>query len=94
MPSFEEIRFSQNPLNDTDKASNIRERFIAKIKGLKLYNRTKIIANERLGAEIDYMKRHFKEYLSIKDCVSQDSYKHFFDDHPRYCEYIESKSNF
>ena len=79
-----------NPLNDIDKASNIREGFIAKIKSLKIFNRTKIHANERQGAEFDYMKKYFQEYLSVKDCASQDSYKNFFENHPRYLEYIKS----
>ena len=81
-----------NPLNDTDKATNIRGFFVAKLKNLKLFNRTKIDYSERLGSEIEYMRKYFKEYLSVKDCETQDNFIQFNLNHPRYLEIIESKN--
>ena len=90
LSNLEEIRFISNPLNNTDQATNIREGFIARIKSMKTFNRTKIHTNDRQGAEIDYMKKNLPEYLSAKESEIKENFKKFLENHPRYTELIES----
>lgn len=90
LSNLEEVRFISNPLNNTDQATNIREGFIARIKSMKTFNRTKIHTNDRQGAEIDYMKKNLPEYLSAKESEIKENFKKFLENHPRYTELIES----
>jgi hypothetical protein len=92
LANLEELRFNFNPLNDVDRGANIWEFFLAKIKRLKVFNRTVIVRNERGGAEIYYMKKFFKEYLAIKDLVNEDSFKEFHLNHPRFLEFINGRN--
>ena len=69
------MQFKSNPLNNLDNAQTVRQMFIAKIKNLKILNRTAInvrprfsetfAGNERKGAEIDYLKRFGAEWLQL-----------------------------
>lgn len=75
-----------NPLNDSDRLENVRQLVIARIGGLKMFNRTPISGEERKGAEIDYMKKFGKEWLNR--AANKDS---FCREHPRYDWFVERK---
>lgn len=91
LPCLEELKLACNPLNDTDKPTNIRQLFVAKLKKLKILNRTVIVLNERQGSEYDYLKKYYSEYITIKNEPNGEKAKEFFLAHPSYLELIESK---
>lgn len=76
-----------NPLNESDRLENVRQLMIARVGGLKMFNRTIVSSKERKGAEIDYMKMFGKNWLkSIEPNSDKDS---FIREHPRYAKLIE-----
>jgi hypothetical protein len=96
LKSFFELKLKQNPLNDTDKPHNIRQTATARIENLTLFNRTNVVqrkgadANERKGAEIDYLKKYGKEWLEVKRSKDQARMDAFLSEHPTYKNIIES----
>ena len=91
--------FKFNPLNNTDQLENIRQFFIAKLGGLKVFNRTKFSRQERKGAEIDYLKKFGKQWLELAGSEGSSltpdqlaSNKNaFLVEHPRFTELVQSK---
>lgn len=94
------MRLKSNPLNDSDKNENIRQLMLARVSGLKMFNRTpvdgpgckgKLIGGqERKGAEIDYLKKFGKEWLETLE--KKELAKEFHRQHPRYQKLIECTS--
>lgn len=85
--NLEEIRMKSNPLNDSDRPTNLRQMMIARVGGLKMYNRTVVSGRERKGAEIDYMKKYGNLWF---ESIEQKSNNHSFHrEHPRYAKLIE-----
>ena len=102
LKSLQEIRFRFNPLNNSDTPENVREMFVAKLPRIEILNRTRIIKNEHLGAEYDYLKRYGIEWYEVtegKDINGQaipaelleEKRKAFYRDHPRYTLLVKSK---
>ena len=99
LKSLVNLQFLKNPLNDRDIATTITQLFFAKIETLDSFNRyvvEKLETNEKFGAEIDYLKRFFKDYLKAhKSEKSSESDKlNFNREHPRYLDIIESNPVF
>lgn len=89
LAKLQELRLRLNPLNESDRLENIRQMVIARIGGLKMFNRTLVGGQERKGAEIDYMKHFGKQWL---DLVEQKCSKDAFNrEHPRYGKLIECR---
>ena len=91
---LEDVRFKGNPLNNTDRMSNIRVMFIAKIENLVMFNRTKVgvtVRGERAFCELDYLKMNGAEWLKV-DKKDKEQMLKFNRAHPRYLYFV--KSNF
>jgi hypothetical protein len=78
-----------NPLNDTMKALDLRDMFIAKIKNLKVLNRTFVSPDDRKDAEYIYVKNNLQMYLKAEK-ESNHSLCEFLFEHPRYMLLVES----
>jgi hypothetical protein len=91
LPKLKEISFKSNPLNASEPGSDIRGMFMAKIKRLECFNRTKLEINEKKGAEIDYLKRFGAEWFEICDESKADQVKlnEFRRMHPRYFDMVK-----
>ncbi len=92
--NLSEVSFKHNPLNNTEQPADIRMIFIAKIGGLKIFNRSKLILNERRGCELDYLKMFGSEWFEVCDETNKNNEerrKEFFKMHPRYFELVKSK---
>ena len=87
MRQLKELRMRSNPLNESDRETSIRQQVIARIGGLKMFNRSEIKSQERKGAEIDYMKKFGKEWLSY--CEKKEENQAFIKQHPRYLTLVE-----
>ena len=95
LKSLVDIQFQNNPLNDTDSLPTIIQLFFAKIEKLDSLNRTQFVkrgTNEKMGAEIDYLKMFFKDYLKAhkSENSSEIDKLNFNREHPRYLTLIES----
>ncbi|KAL4239116.1 hypothetical protein ACF0H5_003818 [Mactra antiquata] len=92
LQALEVLRTKSNPLMDLATPETVRQLLIAKIKHLKVCNRTPVNPEERKGSEIDYLKRFGSEWLKCGG--SQDSNKNkpsneFVSNHPRYNDLIQ-----
>jgi hypothetical protein len=93
LKSLVDLRLTQNPLNSSDTESNIRERIIACIANIKLFNRTFLERSERTGSEFDYIKKNYHSFLKIKNINQNETDRiKFINEHPRYFTLIESNS--
>ncbi|ESO94310.1 hypothetical protein LOTGIDRAFT_189635 [Lottia gigantea] len=87
LKNLKELMFLFNPITESETMETVRQLQIAKIPTLTLLNRTEILAEERKGAEIDYLKRYGQQWRDSGG--SQDSEKNkpsdeFIKQHPRY----------
>jgi hypothetical protein len=101
LPSLEELTLKFNPLNGQDSLENIRQLVISKLLDLKMFNRTKVLPEERKGADIDYLKKFGKEWIEIENkdkALSEEEVmarkKVFLEEHPSYLRLVESKALF
>lgn len=79
---LEELRFTQNPVLETCSCETARQIVIARIAKLKVLNRHTITAEERRGAEYDYIKHNGKAWLESSS--SENLRLEFLSKHPRY----------
>lgn len=91
-----DLRFKFNPLNSTDKSENIRQLFVAKLSQLEILNRTKLGYSERMGSEIDYLKKFASEWMEVQKSDDKLQLEKFYYDHPcfqdlfkKYAAFIE-----
>lgn len=65
-----------------------RQLIIARIAKLQILNSTKILNDERRGAEYDYLKLYLQKWSEIEN----DSEKRilFMNEHPRYLALVDS----
>jgi hypothetical protein len=82
LKSLTDLRFKSNPLNQSDRKENIRQYFIAKLLKLEYLNRTKVEYSERMGSEIDYLKKYVNDWLETKKIKSK--LENFQFEHPTY----------
>ena len=66
-----------------------------------MFNRTKVLPEERKGADIDYLKKFGKEWIEIENkdkALSEEEVmarkKVFLEEHPSYLRLVESKALF
>ena len=81
-----ELRIRSNPILETENGETCRQLFIASIATLKVVNGTELFKTERYGAELDYLKKFGKEYLSLEG--DEEKMSGFFARHPRYGEFL------
>ncbi|CAL1527789.1 unnamed protein product, partial [Lymnaea stagnalis] len=87
LQKLEELQIAENPILRTFNTETVRQLFIAKIGGLKLFSRTPISFEERKGSEIDYLKRFGTEWkLAGGNCdkSKNNPSNEFIVNHPRY----------
>ena len=89
-----------NPINESDSAETIRQFIISKIERLEILNRTAVTVNnmglkwtERLGAEVDYLKRFASEWTEANKSEDKNKLAEFKYAHPTYEKLIKSKKN-
>ncbi|EFA01432.2 Tubulin-specific chaperone E-like Protein [Tribolium castaneum] len=86
LESLENLRFSKNPITESEEPDTIHQIIIAKIANLKILNGVEIEATERRGAEYDYMKKYGLEWLEAKGTNKEAD---FLKTHNRYLELIQ-----
>jgi len=82
LKSLSDLRFKSNPINISDKKDNIRQYFIAKLLNLEYLNRTKVEYSERMGSEIDYLKKYVNDWFETKK--NKSKCENFRFEHPNY----------
>lgn len=95
LQSLEDFKIRDNPLLEADKemsVETVRSLMIAKIKKLIFLNRTEVSAEERKGAEYEYIKNFGLEWKAAGG--NQDPEKNNPNDafraaHPRYMQFIQ-----
>lgn len=92
LASLEDIRLKSNPIMNSATPETVRQLLIAKLKHVRLANRTEVNSDERKGAEIDYLKRFGPEW--VKSGGSQDINQNnpspeFVKNHPRFHDLIQ-----
>ncbi|XP_044270967.1 tubulin-specific chaperone E [Tribolium madens] len=84
--SLENLRFSKNPITESEEPDTAHQIIIAKIANLKILNGVEIETGERRGAEYDYIKKYGLEWLQVKET---DKEADFLKSHNRYLELIQ-----
>lgn len=87
-----ELQLKDNPLMDSANPQTVRQLLIAKLKHLKMCNRTMITTEERKGAEIDYLKRFGPEWVKAggsQNLNQNNPSKEFVASHPRFQDFIQ-----
>ncbi|XP_013395926.1 tubulin-specific chaperone E-like [Lingula anatina] len=88
---LEDILIKRNPIMETGTVEQVRENIVARMKGLKMCNRTVVEEGERRGAEIDYLKIHGQEWRQAgghQDPEKNKPHQEFLCKHPRYQEFV------
>lgn len=97
-----------NPINQLDRADTVRQFVIVKLEKLTILNRTIVNVAERLGAEVDYLKRFGHEWIEANKLEDKTKLNDFKYNHPTYeklvksnhfsfiiyCEILNIKNNF
>ncbi|WAR20484.1 TBCE-like protein [Mya arenaria] len=82
-------QIKSNPLMESATEQTVRQLLIAKLKHLKMCNRTEVANDERKGAEIDYLKRFGPEWVKSgghQDLNVSKPSQEFVKQHPRYAD--------
>ncbi|XP_041353725.1 tubulin-specific chaperone E-like [Gigantopelta aegis] len=90
--SLTEVQLRGNPLMSTNSDETVRQLLIAKIGGLQTCQKTQVLAKERRGAEIDYLKRFGPDWVKAggnEDSAKNNVSPEFLQQHPRYMELIQ-----
>ncbi|KAK9876763.1 hypothetical protein WA026_015004 [Henosepilachna vigintioctopunctata] len=87
LKSLEDLRFVKNPILETQSEANRFQIVVARIGNLKTFNGTEIKAENRRGAEYDYIKLYGLEWLRVKDTSTQRD--EFLGLHNRYMDLID-----
>lgn len=83
LPSLVELSCRRNGLQSSDRNPRTAEQMvIAKLGRLVILNRCQLLAEERRGAELDYIKMFGGEWLKTKSCSQLNA--QFNCEHPRY----------
>jgi hypothetical protein len=69
------------------QTTHLTDTFIAKLRGLKILNRTHIPDKERKDAEYAYLKQYLQDYIKSKQESSEND---FAFNHPRYSVLVNS----
>ena len=77
------LKFKFNPILEKENRETCRQLTISAIKSLTYLNGSYIEKQERRGAEIDFLKKYGKEYLSYKASNHSDEMDIFCKIHPR-----------
>ncbi|XP_052768740.1 tubulin-specific chaperone E-like isoform X1 [Mya arenaria] len=91
LASLEDLRIKSNPLMESATEQTVRQLLIAKLKHLKMCNRTEVANDERKGAEIDYLKRFGPEWVKSgghQDLNVSKPSQEFVKQHPRYADLV------
>uniref|UniRef100_A0A1I8JFQ0 Tubulin-specific chaperone E n=1 Tax=Macrostomum lignano TaxID=282301 RepID=A0A1I8JFQ0_9PLAT len=65
LPKLSSLILLDNPLWTAQDEATSRQLAIARLPRLRLLNRSRIERDERFGAEIDYLKRHYAQYRDL-----------------------------
>ena len=89
---IEDFRMRSNPILETENGATCRQIIIASMKSLKVCNGTEVERIERIGSELDYLKKYGQEYLAISKMEESDKRSAaegiFFKRHPRYKDFL------
>ncbi|BES88513.1 CAP-Gly domain [Nesidiocoris tenuis] len=83
-----ELKFKSNPVLDGIAPGTARQIIIARISTLKVLNSQEVPADERRGAEYDYLKITTRTWMDVRN-GDPDTKSAFFKLHPRYAELIK-----
>ncbi|XP_018566591.1 tubulin-specific chaperone E isoform X2 [Anoplophora glabripennis] len=86
LQKLEHLRFTNNPILETESPAMREQLVIAHLRHLKTFNGRTIIDEERRGAEYDYIKKYALEWIKVKDTPERGR---FLLQHNRYLELIE-----
>ena len=77
------FKFKLNPVLEKESRETCRQLIIAAIKSLTYLNGSLIERQERVGAEVDFLKKYGKDYLSSKASTDLKQMESFLKRHPR-----------
>ena len=77
------FKFKLNPVLEKESRETCRQLIIAAIKSLTYLNGSLIERQERVGAEVDFLKKYGKDYLSSKASTDPKQMESFLKRHPR-----------
>ena len=70
---------------------DIRQQIFAKIENLLVLNRTKLDFSERMGSEVDYLKKFSSDWFTANKSEDKTELKKFIYDHPNFNNLAKSK---
>ncbi|XP_042895224.1 tubulin-specific chaperone E isoform X1 [Parasteatoda tepidariorum] len=90
--SLKNLVVTNNPVLSLESPETCRQYIIAKIQNLERLSRTEVERSERRGAELDYIKKFYKDWL-LDDCskceIHSKSTSPFLTLHPTYPELLK-----
>ena len=92
--SLVHFKFKNNPILEKENKDTCRQLIIAAIGSIKYLNGSIVEKQERRGAEIDFLKKYGKEYLSLQSSDASIEMENFVATHPRYNLWLRFKIEF
>ena len=89
--SLVHFKFKNNPILEKENKDTCRQLIIAAIGSIKYLNGSIVEKQERRGAEIDFLKKYGKEYLSLQGSEVSTEMEKFVATHPRYDLWLRFK---
>ncbi|XP_066992590.1 tubulin-specific chaperone E isoform X3 [Anabrus simplex] len=84
LKQLENLKIMENPLMEVENRATNRQLIIARIESLKKLNGVDVTADERRGAEYDYLKRYGKVWLELVKTQDEEQLRNFMKEHSRY----------
>lgn len=90
---LEDFRMRSNPVLVTENGATCRQIMIASMKTMKICNGTHIERSERIGAELDYLKKYGRAFLDVEKLPEGSEERiaaaaAFAQRHPRYPDFV------
>ena len=83
LSNLSHLKFKLNPILYNESQETCRQLIIASINSLKFLNGSFIEKQERRGAEIDFLKKYGKQYLTVQASNDSIEMEKFSKEHPR-----------
>ncbi|XP_046677149.1 tubulin-specific chaperone E-like [Homalodisca vitripennis] len=82
LPKLEELKFTNNPVQDNLSVETVYYKVVCRIGTLKVLNRKIVTREERRSAELEYLKECGREWLEVSNDEALKT--KFVATHPRY----------
>ncbi|KAG5892920.1 hypothetical protein JTB14_006235 [Gonioctena quinquepunctata] len=85
LKNLDHLRFTKNPILETENLATREQIIVARIEKLKKLNGRRILDEEKRGAEYDYIKKYGLEWLKVRNTSDEENFQK---GHNRFSELI------